>query len=97
MTEGGDPGPFQEVNNIDDDDDWKDIGTVNVSEVRAYQEKVDVIFETLRMLLQDDRKDALATTIQLFKRLASKHWCQMSKADIDTFICSIHDTAGMYP
>ena len=41
------------------DDDWQDVGPINVKEVTAYKEKVNDIFETMSLMITDDRKDAI--------------------------------------
>ena len=74
MAEVSNPDPDQDVININDEDDWQDIGPANIEEARAYLEKVDMVFKNLNLLLQDDRKDVLASMVNLFKKLAAKHW-----------------------
>ena len=51
---------------------------------------------TFSDLLADDRKDALRSTITSLKKLMVKHWCQMSEADIEVIMKSIHDPSCMY-
>ena len=47
-------------------------------------------------LLADDRKDVLRSTIASIKKLMVKHWCQMSEADIEVVMKSIHNPSCMY-
>ena len=62
MAEGG-----EEIETItipdDPDDDWLSGGPQNLTEVEAYAEKVNQIFEDLGELLHEDNKDALLSTI----------------------------------
>ena len=73
MATGGDKEP--EVINIPndskEDDDWQDISSVNMAEVKAYKDKVEEVFETLSLMLKDDRKDAIPAMITAFKEAGS--------------------------
>ena len=37
-------------------DNWQDVGPINVKEAAAYKEKVDNIFKTMSLMLTDDHK-----------------------------------------
>ena len=71
------------------DNDWQDVGPINIEEAKAYKEKVDAIFKTMSMILTDDRKDAIHVTVTTFKKLAAKHWAVMKDADVEVVV-SIH-------
>ena len=80
-----------EVINIPDkgnngDDDWQDVGPVNLKEAAAYKEKVDDIFDTMSLMLTDDRKDAIHTTVTVFKKRMAKHWVVMKDADVEEWL-----------
>ena len=47
-------------------------------------------------LLADDRKDVLRSTISSLKKLMVKHWCQMSEANIEVVMKSVHDPSCVY-
>ena len=99
MATGGDKEP--KVINISDngeegEDDWQDIGPVNVAEAKANKDKVEDVFETLSLMLKDDRKDAILATVTAFKKLAVKHWTAMKDVDMDVVLRSIRDSAGIY-
>ena len=83
-----------EVINIPNDgeegeDDWQDVGPINVTEVMAYKGKVDEIFDTMSLMLNNDRKDTIPATVTTFKKLAAKHWVAMKDADVDVIMRSI--------
>ena len=90
MASGGEKVP--EVIDIPDNGNDEDVGPVNVQEARAYKEKVEEVFNTLSLMLNDDWKDA----IPAFKKLAAKHWIAMKDADVDIIVRSIKDSAGIY-
>ena len=68
------------------DDDWQDVGPINIKEAAAYKEKVDEIFETMFMMLTDDQKDAIHVTITAFKKLTAKHWAAMKDVDVEVVV-----------
>ena len=57
-------------------DDWQDMGPVNVKETAAYKEKVNDIFKTISLMLTDDQRDAIHATVTAFKKLVAKHWAK---------------------
>ena len=52
--------------------------------------------DTFRKMLDNDRKDTLHTTVSSLKKLMAKHWCQMSKVDIQIMMKSTHDPGCIY-
>ena len=79
-----------------DPDDFPDSGHQNLAEAQMYHDKMDEIMMTFSDLLVDDRKDALRSTLTSLKKLMVKHWCQMSEADIEVIMKTIHDPSCMY-
>ena len=79
-----------------DGDDWQDVGPFNVKEVAAYKEKVDEVFEMMSLMIVDDCKDAVCTTVTSFKKLSVKHWKAMQDADVEVVVRLICDSAGVY-
>ena len=92
------PGRDPEVIEVPDDnpDDFPDSGPQNPAKAQTYHDKIDEIMMTFSDLLVDDRKDALRSTITSLKKLMVKHWSQMSEADIEVIMKSIHDPSCMY-
>ena len=87
-----------EVINITDDDeeDWPEMGPVNVSEAKRYVDKITDIFNNLSELLHADQKDVIPTMIRIFCKLVVKHWESMSDANPEVVIHSIVDPVGIY-
>ena len=79
-----------------DPDDFPDSGPQNLAEAQTYCDKIDEIMMMFSDLLVDNRKDALRSTIASLKKLMVKHWCQMSEADIEVIMKSIHDPSCVY-
>ena len=77
-------------------DDFPDSGPQNPAEAQTYHDKIDEIMMMFSDLLADNRKDALSSTITSLKKLMVKHWCQMSEADIEVVMKSIHDPSCVY-
>ena len=77
-------------------DDCPDSGPQNLAEAQMDQDKIDEIMVTFSDLLPDDQKDALRSTIPSLKKLMVKHWCQMSEANIEVIMKSIHDPSCVY-
>ena len=77
-------------------DDFPDSGPQNLVEAQTYHDKIDEIMTMFSDLLVDDRKDTLRSTISSLKKLMVKHWCQMSEADIEVVMKSVHDPSCMY-
>ena len=95
MTSKGTP---IEVIEVPDDypDDFPDSGPQNPAVAQMYRDKIDEIMATFSELLADNRKDALQSTITALKKLMVKHWCQMSEADVELIMKSIHDPSCVY-
>ena len=85
-----------EVIEVPDDDYWQDMGPINVKEAATYKEKVDKVFEMMSLMIVDDYKDAVHTTVTSFKKLAAKHWKVIQDADVELVVRSIHNSAGGY-
>ena len=79
-----------------DPDDFSDSEPQNLVKAQTYCDKIDEIMTTFSDLLADDRKDALRSTIASLKKLMVKHWCQMSEADTEVIMKSIHDPSCVY-
>ena len=85
-----------EVPDNNDGDDWQHMGQINIKEAVRYKEKVDEVFETMSLMVVDDHKDAICTTVTNFKKLAVKHWKVMQDADVEVVVRLICDPAGVY-
>ena len=79
-----------------DPDDFSDSGPQNLVKAQTYHDKIEEIMTTFSDLLADDRKDVLWSTIASLKKLMVKHWCQMSEANIEVVMKSIHDPSCVY-
>ena len=95
MTSKGAPVEVIEVPD-DDPDDFPDSGPQNPVEAQMYRDKIDEIMVTFNDLLANDRKDALRSTVTSLKKLMVKHWCQMSEANVEVIMKSIHEPSCMY-
>ena len=49
----------------------------------------------MSLMVVDDHKDVVCTTVTNFKKLAVKHWKAMQDADV-VVVRSIHNSAGVY-
>ena len=78
-----------------DPHDFPDSGPQNPAEAQTYHNKIDEIMMMFSDLA-DDRKDTLRCTITSLKKLMVKHWCQMSEANIEVIMKSIHDPNCVY-
>ena len=77
--------------------DFPDSGPQNLAKAQTYCDKIDEIMTTFSDLLADDRKDTLRSTIASLKKLMVKHWHQMSEADKEVVMKSIHDPSYVVP
>ena len=80
----------------DDPDDFPDSGPQNPTEAQMYRDKIYKIMATFSDLLANDQKNALRSTITSLKKLMVKHWHQMSEAEVDIIMKSIHNPSCMY-
>ena len=79
-----------------DPDNFPDSGPQNPVKAQIYHDKIDQIMTMFSDLLADDRKDMLRSTISSLRKLMVKHWCQMSEADIEVVMKSVHDPSCVY-
>ena len=70
----------------DGNDNWQDVGPINVTEAAAYKEKVADIFKTMSLMFTDDHKDAIHATVTAFKKLMAKNWVAMKDADVKVMV-----------
>ena len=77
-------------------DDFPDSGPQNLVKAQTYHDKIDELMTTFSDLLADDRKDVLRSTISSLKKFMVKHWCQMSEADIEVVMKSVHNPSCKY-
>ena len=68
----------------------------NPVEAQSYRDKIDAIMDVFSDLLADNHKDALRSTITSLKKLMVKHWWQMTEADVEVVLKSIHDPSCVY-
>ena len=71
-------------------------GPQNPEEVRSYQEKVDVVFDTFGELLTGDVKDALQKTVASLKKVMVKHWGGMAEADVSNMVKTIRNPSCLH-
>ena len=79
-----------------DPDDFPDSGPQSLAEAQTYRDKIAEIMVMFSDLLADDQKDALQSTITSLNKLMVKYWHQMSEADIEVIMKSIHDPSCVY-
>ena len=80
----------------DEEEDWPEMGPVNVSEAKHYVDKITDIFDNLSDLLHEDCKDALPNMIRSFHKLVVKHLKSMSDDDPEVVIHLITDLECIY-
>ena len=80
----------------EEEEEWPDAGAQNPEEAQQYVDKINNIFDHLSKLIHEDKKDALGTTIQNFKKWIMKQWAMMGDADVDVVLCTIRDLATVY-
>ena len=80
----------------EEEEEWPDTGAQNPEEARQYVDKINNIFDHLSELIHEDKKDALGTTIQNFKKWVVKQWVMMGDVDDDVVFCTIKDPAAVY-
>ena len=65
-------------------------------EAQSYRDKLDAIMDAFSDLLADDCKNALRSTITSLKKLMVKHWWQMTEANMEVVLKSIHNPSCIY-
>ena len=80
----------------EEEDDWPELGPVNLQEAKAYTDCINDVFDTMAEMLYNDNKDALPKCIRTFKKLIMKDWHSMTDADPEVVIRSIHELACIY-
>ena len=80
----------------EEEDDWPELGPVNLQEAKAYTDHINDIFDTMAEMLHNNNKDALPKCIRTFKKLIVKDWHSMTNANPEVVIRSIHDPACIY-
>ena len=75
----------------EEEDEWPDAGAQNPEEAQKYVDRINAIFDHLSELIHEDKKDALETTIQNFKKWIVKQWAMMGDADVDVVLRTIKD------
>ena len=86
----------EEIIEVPDEDNFPDSGPQNPVEAQSYRDKIDDIMNTFSDLLANDHKDALRSTVTSLKKLMVKHWWQMTEADVEVVLKSIHDPSCVY-
>ena len=76
----------------EEEDDWPELGPVNLQEAKAYTDRINDVFDTMH----NDNKDALQKCIRTIKKLIAKDWHSMTNANPEVVIRSIHDPACIY-
>ena len=80
----------------EEEEEWPDAGAQNPEEAQKYVDRINSIFDHLSELIHEDKKDALETTIQNFKKWIMKQWETMGDVDIDVVLHTIRDPATVY-
>ena len=80
----------------EEEEEWPDAGAQNLEEAQQYVNKINNIFDHLSELIHEDKKDALGTTIQHFKKWIVKEWAMMGDVDVDIVLCTIKDPTAVY-
>lgn len=93
MAESTAPPTQEELAIIIDDPEEEETtkGPVNILEAQEYVEVMNKIFDDFNELVNEDRDDALITTLWSLKRHMFRAWGQMVVADVDMFIKSIKE------
>ena len=78
------------------EDDWPELGPVNLQEAKEYMDQINDIFDTMAEMLHSDNKDILPKCIRTFKKLIVKDWHSMTDANPEVVIRSIHDPVCIY-
>ena len=80
----------------EEEDDWPELGPVNLQEAKKYTDHINDVFDTMAEMLHSDNKDALPKCIRNFKKLIVKDWHSMTNADPEVVIRLIHNLACIY-
>ena len=80
----------------EEEDDWPELGPVNLQEAKAYTDCINDVFNTMAEMLHSDNKDTLPKCIRTFKKLIVKDWHSMTNTDPKVAIRSIYDLACIY-
>ena len=80
----------------EEEEEWPDAGAQNPEEAQQYVDRINNIFNHLSELIHEDKKDALGTTIQNFKKWIVKQWAVMGDADVNVVLHTIRDPATVY-
>ena len=80
----------------EEEDDWPELGPVNLQEAKAYTDCINDVFDTMAEMLHNNNKDTLPKCIRTFNKLIVKDWHSMTNANPEVVIRSIHDPACIY-
>ena len=80
----------------EEEDDWLELGPVNLQEEKEYMDHINDMFDTMAEMLHSDNKDTLPKCIRAFKKLIVKDWHSMTDADPEVVIRSIYNLACIY-
>ena len=80
----------------EEEEEWPDAGAQNPEEAQKYIDRINGIFDHLSKLIHEDKKDALETTIQNFKKWIVKQWVMMGDVDVDVVLHTIRDPTTVY-
>ena len=92
MAEGGAAKPMDEY----EEEMTTSSGPTNIREARAYENKLDEIFEDFKTLLKEDKRNALKSTISKVKQHMARQFSSMAAADIETVMACIKDHTCIY-
>ena len=92
MAEGGTTKPMDEYG----EEMTTSSGPTNIREARAYENKLDDIFENFKTLLKEDKRNALKSTSSEVKQHMARQFSSMSAADIDIVMACIKDHTCIY-
>ena len=80
----------------EEEDDWPELGPVNLQEAKEYMDHINHMFDTMAEMLHSNNKGALPKCIRAFKKLIVKDWHSMTDANPEVVIRSIYNPACIY-
>ena len=85
------------LDNIEEEeDDWPELGPVNLQEAKKYMDCINDKFDTMAEMLHSDNKDTLPKCIRAFKKWIVKDWHSMTNANPEVVIRLIYDPTCIY-
>ena len=89
MTEGGAEDPIRAIGEPEEEE--ISYSPINMRQAKEYSDGLEKILDDFKDLLWEGKDDALEVTIKHMKRHMAKTWADMSAADANIVITSIHE------